>query len=438
MYSVLISLVSVAFVLGVMILIHEWGHYIAAKLCGVTVKVFSIGFGTRLIGFERNGTDYRISALPFGGYVKMAGDNPMEESSGDPGEFNSHPRWHRFIIAIAGPAMNLIFAFVVLTLLFHFHYPQPLNAGKPLTVGYVDPHSPAEAAGLQAGDVIVAVQGNGHPTWQQVQEQLALNPNQPVQFAIERGGVQKHITVTPKVEQPNQTGSIDFDVSEPMVITQIDPSFPAANAGMKLGDTVVAVNGQPVYSIEGFRKHVQASAGHPLAVTVRRDGKDLNLLVAPKSTTDASGTHYAIGIYSDPIKWVKLPLGEAITRSVQSNTENAKLILVLVKKMAERKVSMKAMSGPIGIAQMSGEVARMPGWSPLLEFMCLISINLGVMNLFPIPILDGGVILLLLIEAVMRRDISLNLKERIYQASFVFLVLFAAIVVFNDVVKLHG
>jgi regulator of sigma E protease len=432
-----VSLAAFVVVIGVMVLIHEWGHYIVAKSLGVTVKVFSIGFGKRLFGFERNGTDYRVSALPFGGYVKMAGDNPLEGGTEDPGEFNNHSRWHRFLIAIAGPAMNILFAFLVLTCIYKFHYARPVGEGKAVKVGFVDPGSPAEKAGLQPGDEIVSVGETQNPDWMAVQTQIAFSPGQPITLSVLRDSAPKQITFAPKIQQPDQIGAAGFERALPMLLTEVESGSPAAKAGLREGDTVTTIDGHKVYSEEGFRRWVQVAAGKPVHVEAVRSGQTLPFDVSPIAANDAGKPRWVVGVRSNPVEIVQLPLGEAISTSVHENGQNALMIVELMKKMVQRKVSIKAMSGPVGIAQMSGEVIRMPGWSPLLMFMCLISINLGVINLFPIPIMDGGVILLLAIEALMRRDISLNLKERIYQASFVFLVLFAAIVIFNDIAKMH-
>jgi regulator of sigma E protease len=433
MHSLLTTLIAAAFVLGFMILIHEWGHFIVAKSLGVTVKTFSLGFGKRLFGFERNGTDYRVSALPFGGYVKMAGDNPLEATTDDPGEFLNHPRWHRFLIAIAGPMVNIIFAIVALGCLYHFRYERPL---EPI-VGAIEQNSPAQQAGLKSGDRIVAVGSKRDPGWMDIFATVALNPNQPVDLTVEHDGQPEHIRFAPGIDPVDQTGTPGFEPAQPMLITEVKSGDPADQAGIRVGDTVTKVDGRPVYSLLSIKKALQASKGGPVQMELTRNSQPFTVTLHPKlMQLSGDKPSYAIGIGSNPFVTEKLPWAEAFSQSWDENKQNAKLILELVKKMLQRKVSIKAMSGPVGIVQMSGQAAR-AGLPTLLGFMCLISINLGVMNLFPIPILDGGVILLLAIEGLMRRDISLNLKERIYQASFVFLVLFAAIVVFNDIAKMR-
>src|SRR5215471_3314052 len=187
MESFLIAVVSMAVVLGIMILVHEFGHYAAAKLCGVRVEVFSIGFGKRLVGFRRGETDYRISALPLGGYVKMAGENPLETRSGAPDEFMSHPRWQRFVIAIAGPAMNILLAIGLLTGVYMVHYERPQFFDQPAVIGWVLEDSPAAKAGIEQGDRIVRIDGAQNPTWEDVLLKVMISPKQPIDLAVQRG-----------------------------------------------------------------------------------------------------------------------------------------------------------------------------------------------------------------------------------------------------------
>ncbi|MBV9670168.1 MAG: RIP metalloprotease RseP, partial [Acidobacteriales bacterium] len=418
-----ISLLAVAVVLGIMVLIHEWGHYIVAKSLGVTVTIFSIGFGKRIAGYQKNGTDYRISALPFGGYVKMAGDNPLESRTDDPGEFLNHPRWHRFLIAVAGPAVNIAFAVLLLFVLFMFRYERPL----PVIVGHVEENSAEQQAGLQPGDRILRIGDHKNPNWMDVFSTVALSPNQPVNLTVSRNGETKLLHYSPTVNPIDQTGKMNFEPAQPMVVTDLAPGMPAQQAGIHIGDTIHAVNGHPVYSIYSLSRTLQDEHGSPVQIALTRAGQPLTVNLTPRNNGTAEKPLYQVGIVSMPVEIVKLSPIDSLRASLQENTQFAGTIFELIGKMVERKVSIKAISGPIGMAQASGQVAREPGMAPKARFMALISINLGVMNLLPIPILDGGVILLLFVESLMRRDISLDVKERIYQASFVFLVLFAAV-----------
>jgi regulator of sigma E protease len=433
MQSIAYAVFYMIIVLGVMIVVHELGHFLAAKMFGVRVETFSVGFGKRLIGFRRGDTDYRISALPLGGYVKMSGENPMESRTGDPGEFMSHPRWQRFVIAIAGPAMNIILAIVLLTGVFMFHYEHPIYLDQPAVIGWVLENSASEKAGILPGDRIVKIGNTMNPTWEDVLPKVMLSPNQPVNLVIQRGSQTLSKTITPEPVGQEQFGNPGWVPEQPMKITELEPTMPAAKAGMKVGDEVLAIDGTPVRSTPSLLRRLQESKDKPVEITVLRDGHEVKISVTP--ILDKERDQYRLGFGSFPQRVDKLPFAAALGKSIDQNKKNSMLILELVKKMMQRKVSIKQMEGPIGIARASGEAARQQGWTPLLGLMAAISLNLGIFNLFPIPILDGGLILLLLIESVMRRDISQRVKERIYQFAFVCLVLFAGLVIFNDVMK---
>jgi len=440
MSDFLTSIVAVVAVLGFMILIHEFGHYAVAKWLGVRVEVFSIGFGKRLIGFRKGETDYRIAAIPLGGYVKMSGENPMDERTDDPREFLNHSRWHRFLIAVAGPVMNILLAVFLLTTVYMVHYEYPVYLGKPAVVQGVRKDSPAARAGIQAGDRIVKIEGvdNPDPTWEQVQPRVWMSPNQPLAVTISRGDQVLEKTLMPKAVTTSEVGSAGWFPEEPVVIGRLDSGLPAAKAGMKENDKIIAMNGQPVPSIESMIESLQQSKDQPVDITVARGDQTLSFHLQPvlSPTEDPKEQRYRLGFVNKGVtKVVKLPFPAALSLSLEQNKKYSLLILELAKKMVQRKISMRAISGPIGIAQDAGYAAQQKGWTPLMELTAGISLNLGIFNLLPIPILDGGVILFLLIEGLMRRDISMNIKERVYQAAFVFLVLFAVMVIYNDLMK---
>jgi regulator of sigma E protease len=434
MPQALIDVIAVVVVLGFMILIHEFGHYAAAKLLGVRVEVFSIGFGKRLIGFRRGETDYRIAAIPLGGYVKMTGENPMDERTGDPAEFLSHPRWHRFIIAIAGPFMNIMLAIVLLAGVYMVHYEYPTFWEQPAVVGWVDPDSPAAKIGLERGDRITHIDGISNPTWEQVEPRVMLNPNQPVAITVQRGNQTIDKTLTPEESGLSRLGYAGVEPEHPLIITDIEANMPAAKAGIQEGDKLVALDGAPIPALGAMIETLKHTKDKPVQLTVERDGQQKTFTVTPVPTTIDGETVYRVGIGSLPLKVGKLSFGAAFQRSFEDNRKTSLLILELVEKLVQRKVSLRTVEGPVGISQAAGRAAN-EGWTPLLGLTAAISLNLGIFNLLPIPILDGGVILLLFIEALMRRDISLNIKERIYQAAFVFLVLFAVMVIYNDLAK---
>jgi len=420
-----------------MILIHEFGHYAAAKFFKVRVEVFSIGFGKRLLGFRRGETDYRISAIPLGGYVKMSGENPMDERTGDPGEFLNHPRWQRFIVALAGPAMNIVLAIGLLTVVYMVHYERVYYADKPAVIGWVLPDSPAFKAGLQEGDRIIRLEGIENPTWEQIEPKIALSPNQQLSLTVLRDGQTFDKTIVPEATGLEQYGTVGLAAEQPNVITEIEPGMPAEKAGLKDGDVIVAVNGQKIKAIAQMINMLQKTKDAPVDVTVQRGTEQITVNMKPVATPieGIQKVQYRVGFLNQPTISGHLSFLPALRKSLDDNKRSSFLILELLQKMVQRKVSLRTVEGPIGISSAVGRAVREEGWMPLLGITAAISLNLGIFNLLPIPILDGGVILLLIIESVMRRDISLHIKERIYQAAFVFLVLFAVMVIVSDIGK---
>jgi len=438
MSDFLTSVVAVIGVLGFMILIHEFGHYAVAKLLGVRVEQFAIGFGKRLIGFRRGETDYRINAIPLGGYVKMSGENPMDQRTDDPREFMNHSRWHRFLIAIAGPAMNILLAVFLLTTVYMVHYEYPVYLDKPAVLDGVKPGSAAAQAGLQAGDRIVKVDNIENPTWEQLEPRVWLSPNQPLTVTVQRGNQVFDKTIVPKPVTSSEVGSAGWYAENSVVVGRVEPQLPAAKAGIKENDQIVALNGQPVHSLETVIDSLQQTKDKPVDLTVLRGGETLHFTMSPilSKTEDPKENRYRLGFSNKgEVKVTTLPFAKALNLSLERNRQYSLMILELAKKLVQRKISLRAVSGPIGIAQEAGYAAQQKGWTPLMELTAGISLNLGIFNLLPIPILDGGVILFLLIEGLMRRDISMNIKERVYQAAFVFLVLFAVMVIYNDLMK---
>ena len=433
-----ISVAAVAVVLGFMILIHEFGHFAVAKLLGVRVEQFAIGFGKRLIGFKRGDTDYRINILPLGGYVKMSGENPMDERTGDPAEFMSHSRFHRFLIAIAGPTMNILLAIFLLTTVYMVHYEYPVFLDKPAVIQGVKHDSAAALAGLQPGDRIVKVDNIENPTWEQLQPRVWLSAHQPLTVTVQRGTQVFQKTIVPQAVTTSEVGSAGWYPEEPVVVGRVETDTPAAKAGIKEGDRIVALDGQNLPSIESMIERLQESKDRPVDLTVIRGAQTLSFNLKPvlSKTEDPKEQRYRLGFLNkSETKVTTLPFAQALSLSLEQNKKYSLLILELAKKMIQGKVSPRMVSGPIGIAQDAGYAAQQKGWTPLMELTAGISLNLGIFNLLPIPILDGGVILFLLIEGLMRRDVSLRIKERVYQAAFVFLVLFAVMVIYNDLMK---
>lgn len=433
----LTDVIVVAVVLGFMIFIHELGHFLAAKHFGVRAPVFSLGFGKRLIGFERGGTDYRISALPFGGYVKMSGEDPTESHQDDPGDFLAHPRWQRFIIAVMGPAMNILTALVLLAVLYKFHYQKPAYAEEPARIGDVQANSPAAKAGLKTGDLVVRMGDLNHPKWEDLQLKVLTTTSQAIPMEVQRHGQLSNLTLTPEAKGADQVGYAGIEPCLPSVIGGVEKNMPASAAGLESGDRILAVDGEEVPCWQRLASALQSKNGKKTTLTVERGGKDFETSLQPVHREIAGQSRWLIGVTVRAEVVRQLPIGEAIETSIGDNVRSTVTTFVVLKKILTRHFSARSLSGPVGIAQISGEAYR-AGFTDLITLVAFISLQLGIFNLLPIPMLDGGMILMLLIEGAMQRDLSIQFKERIVQAGIFLLLLLAVFVTYNDIIKALG
>ena len=434
-------------VLGIMVLVHEFGHFAVAKLFRVRVEAFAIGFGTRLFGVVYGGTDYRLNLLPLGGYVKFAGDAPGEAPA-EPGDFNAHPRWQRVFIALAGPVANFLLAVLLLAVVAHFHHEVDQYLNGPAVVDYVPANTPAAHTGIHAGDTILSFNGNPHPTWLQIEEEAALHQGATLPLSFQHDGNTQ--TGTLLVDTGDHSGEFTPNSMEhigllpreqpaPLVVQAVESGSPAAFAGLQPGDGIERVDNLEPHSVPPLLAYLQDRGGSPAVIQVLRHGQPLTLTITPKKLPGQAGQMvYRLGFAAmpNPVDVVKLPVGKAIQQSLKDNADDSTLILRVLKGMFTREVAVKSVSGPVGMAQMI-DVAAHEGYWTLLRLMSSISLNLGILNLLPFPVLDGGMILFLIVEAVMRRDVNQVIKERVYQVAFVCLIVFAVLVMFNDITKLH-
>lgn len=421
--------------IGIMILIHELGHYWAARWFDVHVEAFSFGFGPRLFGFRRGETDFRVSLIPFGGYVKMTGEQAGEDDTEDPRGFLAKPRWQRMIIAFAGPAMNILLAVGLLAGLYMNRYPKVVGSDGAPTIGFVEKNSPAEKAGVQELDVITAIDGKQNPSWEEVGLAVVGAANREMPLTLDRQGKAVYTTITPEISEVTGVGSAGWSDRHEIQVGDVSPGMGAEKAGIKSGDVLLALDGTPLWSTAKLHHLLKEGAGKPVQLSYSRDGKQYTVTVEPQLSKQ-DPKNWRLGVQLTPrVIFVQLPLGEALRESVQQNKRSAGVILQLLRGMVERRMSPKSLEGPIGIARLSSEAAR-EGFATFIGLMAAVSLNLAVFNLLPIPILDGGTILMLLIEMVMRRDLSLQLKENIFKLGFVFLMMVVAFVLYNDISKL--
>lgn len=432
--------------IGIMILIHELGHYWAALYFGVRVEAFSFGFGPRIFGFKKGDTDFRFSLIPFGGYVKMTGQSDTGEAfeaSSDEGSFMNKPRWQRLIIAFAGPAMNIILAVGLVTGVFMVRFPKMLNVDGPAVIGHIAPGSPAAQAGLQEGDRIVRLEDNANPTWEDVALREAGSVDIPLAVIVERktdkGPTTERYVLTPKLDSKTGLGYLGWSEQNETLVAAVSPGMGAEKAGLQKGDVIIAVNGVPLHSTMKLHELVRASAGKPLDVAYARAGERAKVAVTPTfSKDDTPEGRWMIGVRLEPRYVItKLSFPDALSESVRQNTRSAGLIFGFVRGIVEQRMSPKSLEGPIRIGQLSGEAAR-EGVIPYISLMAMVSLNLAIFNLLPIPILDGGMILMLLIEMLMQRDLSLRVKETVLKFGFVFLMALVVFVLYNDITKTIG
>ena len=424
------NLLALVIVLGVLIFVHEAGHFLVAKLFRVRVLVFSFGFGKRLFGFRKGDTDYRVSLVPLGGYVRMAGDNPEENLEGSPDEFLSKPKWQRFLILFAGPAMNVVIALLFMAFVAMLGFEERIT--KPI-VEMVEKGTPAEKAGLQTGDRLLRIKGEPVNDFSDARVLISMNAGTPLPVVFERNGVQHTTTLTPVKEDgdfgPVGRAGIHF-ATEP-VIGRVEPDSPAARAGLRGGDRIVSANGKRTNTLEEFAVVSEQQKTKPLAVEVARGAQIVRLNVAPSADADLAVSR---GILPQS-KVTKLSFVPALRYSVAENWKMLRLTGAAVRRLFRPEGSVKELSGPINIARISGETLRNAGLRGMLHLMAMISLQLGIMNLLPIPVLDGGHIMILLIEGIARRDLSLRVKERIQQLGFAVLATLMIVVLYNDVIS---
>jgi regulator of sigma E protease len=438
-------LFGVALVLGVLILVHEWGHFIVARLFGVRVDVFSIGFGPRLFGWKRGATDYRVSALPLGGYVRMAGQDPTEidspkhvsEPTGAPDELMSKPRWQRAFISLAGPVVNLIFPVLLLTGFYAVKgEPYPPYLDLPVQVVALSANAPTGPDALQVADKVAAIGGLQNPTWEQAEKIVhAAGPGSTIPVEVENNGVRRKVSLMVPAKEGEQAATIFGYAPILPIINDVSTGAPAERAGLTAGDRVLAVNGQEVQWWGQFVTRMRAANGSPVTLKIARGDRVIDINVTPEKAVLPQGeTVYLIGV-GPKETYRPMPFTRSVVLAGEKTFETMEDTIGVVGRLISGRVSVTQLQSVVGISRAAGQAVH-KGPSAVLSLMVLISVNLGILNLLPIPILDGGNILLLAIEGGLRRDLSMAFKERFVQVGLVFLLVLFAIVMYNDVLRL--
>jgi regulator of sigma E protease len=452
----LTTILAFIVVLGITITVHEFGHFAMAKLLKIRVVTFSLGFGPRIAGFTRGGTEYRLSPVPLGGYVKMAGETFDEDRQGAPDEFLSHPKWHRLLVALAGPFMNILLAVAIVATSYMQGVLVPRYLNGPAVVGPVAPGSIAERAGLKSKDRVVAVDGNLVDTWQNMEIALGTAPRNSLNVTVDRDGRQEGLHFSPPATENVDPDSLGFKYLLPRTIVQeVDPNSPAQKAGLRAGDEILSVQGSAKSgsSYDEILNIITQSKGVPLQFEIRRPNAqptpetswDVMVAELQQGTPTRSLTitpqedkgRVLIGFYPEiPSDHERYGIVGSVAQSIRRNYDIAVLTFQVIGRIFTGSASVRTISGPIEIASVAGSAARTHSARLFFGFIGLLSLNLGIFNLLPIPILDGGVIALLLIEGLIGRDLSLGIKEKIIQAGFVFLILLMGFVVINDLSKI--
>lgn len=455
MLDTILQILAFVVALGILVLVHEWGHFIVARKSGIRVEKFSIGFGPKLLGFTRGGTEYRVALLPLGGYVKLYGEDPMAEAEGDeakakaiaasPDAFSSKPISRRLPTVFAGPFMNLLLSFLIMPVVFMVGRMTPaILDEKPVILGIMK-DSPASQADLAKGDRILSMDGKKMDSWSDVINWVILHPDSPTHLVLERNGEQRavnmHLTTSPFIKE--QAGYAGFEPhffwGNEAIVGGILPGKPADKAGIKVGDQIISIDNQVIDSWTEMTNKIEKLEGKEVAVALQRGDETVSTTVKPVYDEDSKAWRVGISKYTSPNTFVKkrYAFGEAIQRGFSESWKLLKLTFEVIGRLFTFNLSYKSLGGPIQIAKASGDAAK-AGFGEFLYFMAFLSMQLGVLNLLPIPVLDGGHVLFMTIEAIRRKPLSLQVRNTLTYMGLILLLTLMVVVTFNDIDRIWG
>ncbi len=417
-------------VLGILVFIHEFGHFIFAKRAGVRVETFSLGFGPRLIGWKRGETEYRISAVPLGGYVKMTGEDPKDEEANRNDSFARKPVSARMKIVLAGPVMNLLLPFLLMPLVYLVGIQQPAYLDEPAVAGWIAEGTPAAKAGFQPGDRILLIQGEEISTWEKAKILFASNPNQPLLVEFLRDGVRMQTEITPE-SSGYAGGYTGLDHIRPALIGGVSPGTPAEKAGLQAGDRIVSINGTRIDYWGQMAAIIRTHPNDPIEIEVERGGEILSVTASPALDEETGSGLLGIA-YQERSVFKRYGLWKSLKNGARNVGQSISLTFYVLGKLLTGGLSIETLGGPILIAKMTGDAARV-GFSSLISFVAFLSLQLGILNLLPIPVLDGGHVLFLTLESLLRRPVNVKIREAAQQVGFIVLLLFILIISYNDI-----
>lgn len=436
MGAILGTIIAFVIVFGILVFVHEFGHFFMAKLVGINVEVFSFGYGKRLFGFKKGGTDYRVSLIPMGGFVKFAGEEAALEGlkpgveEARPGDFLAAKRWQRFLVILTGPVMNILLALFLVAVINMAGVNVPEYLEEVPVIGWIEPDSPAAKADLRIDDEIVSINGKSTPTWSDVEMAVGTRPDKTINIELKRGGQTLFVDLLTESITQYAMGYAGFYGKRPVEILMVLPNSPADKAGLQTGDIVRAIDGQTIYLYQ-FIEILENSPNQELDFLIERGGEEIHLKITPRLEAEVG----KIGVrQQDKSEIKKFGFFAAFVESWNYNKKLLFAVIDFIKNLVTGEASTKQLGGPIEIANFSYVAFRM-GILAMMSWIAFISLQLGIINLFPVPVFDGGQILVLGIEGAARRDFGPKAKQIIMQIGFAIFIFLIVFIILNDVAK---